>query len=348
MATTAFVAGGGDALISLWTETFVDSGFSLRRVTTDFFQDGGPARHDGDHGVDLKADFPDLWKRWLLFSGMNAGIFLSNVTVTNGGASAPYSKPLITREDQTTLKLTGDVVLGASNRDHAVEADLNLKYAHTWTGDDSVEAEDQIRLEFLYRLTYFRNREVPSRWYMPVPYAEAILNTEFSGNNTYCPASVGSSCSDDEKDTYHYMDIRGIVGAGLLINQSLFVKAGFAATGELLTPVEALDEQQIDAGRVGMYLGYKLRRRKLNSSIRTPILLESRLDFFMTDLSRSFQRELTWETKLFFNFLPMFYISASYRLYYFAAARDGVTQSSVANDISIGFEILTDYRHQLF
>ena len=209
-------------------------------------------------------------------------------------------------------------------------------------------AEDQIRFDFLYRLTYFRNRKVPADWYLPVPFVEATLNTEFTGDSTYCPASVGGTCTDGQKDTYHYMDIRGMLGVGMLVNPSLFVKAGFATTGELLTPDEALEDQGIDAGRVGLYLGYKLRRRKLNSSVRNPILLESRLDVFMTDFSQSFQRELTWETKLFFNFLPMFYVSASYRLYYFAAAKDGVTESSVANDVSIGFEILTDYRHQLF
>ena len=346
VATTAFVAGGGDGLFSLWAETFEDSGFSLRRVAMDFFEDDGAANLDGDPSVDLKTDFPDLYKKWLLFSGMNAGVFLTNVSVNNGGSSAPFKKPLITRQDQTTLKITGDVALGASNRDHAVEADVNLKYAHTWTEDGSAEAADQIRLGFLYRLTHFRNRKVPAAWYVPVPFAEATLNTEFTGDSTYCPTD---NCpTDADKETYHYLDVRGMLGAGVLINPSLFVKAGFAVTGELLTPEKALTDQGIDAGRVGAYLGYKLRRRKLNSSIRNPILLESRLDFFMTDFSQSFQRELTWETKLYFNFLPMFYVSASYRLYYFAAARDSITQSSVANDISIGFEILTDYRYQLF
>ena len=347
VATTAFVAGGGDDLLSLWTEVFSDSGFSLRRAATDFFLDGGPAEYDGDHSVNPKTDFPDLYQKWLLFSGMNAGIFLSNVSVSNFGDDKPISKSLTSRQDQTTLKIAGNVALGASNRNHAVEGDANLKYAHTWTEDGSAEAEDQIRFDFLYRLTYFRNKKVPADWYMPVPFVEANLNTEFTGDNTYCPAAVGSSCTDDQRDTYHFLDVRGMLGAGLLVNPSLFVKAGFAVTGELLTPQEALDDQGIDAGRVGLYLGYKLRRRKLNSSIRNPILLESRLDFFMTDFSNSFQRELTWETKLFFNFLPMFYVSASYRMYYFVAETDSI-HSSMAHDISIGFEILTDYRYQLF
>ena len=348
VATTAFVAGGGDGLMSLWTEKFADSGFSMRRTVMDFFQDGGPARHDGDHSVDLATDFADPWQKWLLFSDANAGIYLSNVSVSNGGKNAPYNKPLITRSDQTTLKVSADLAVGASNRDHAVEADLNLAYGHTWTDEESLEAEDQIRLEFLYRLTLLRNNQVPARWYMPVPYVEATLNSEFVADSTYCPASTGSSCTDDEKETYHILDVRGIIGVGILPHPALFIKAGFAGTGELLTPEEALKEQQLDAARVGTYIGYKLRRQKLNSSIRNPILLESRLDFFMTDFSASFQRELTWETKLFFNFLPMFYVSASYRMYYFAASRDNTTESSLAHDLSIGFEILTDYRYQLF
>lgn len=354
VATTSFVAGGGDGLISLYTERFTAAEPTLRRVLLDHFEDGGSALVDGDPDVDLAKDFSDPWDRWLIYSGLNAGLSVSTVSVANGGSNSPYNKPLLKRDDQTALKVTAEVSLGASNRYHRLDADLGVKYGHTWADDASAESADQIRLDLSYMLTRFQNRDVPSLWYMPVPYADITLTTEFSGDSTYCPAGVDkdatSGCvGEGAKESYHYLDMGGTAGVGLLPHPSLFLKTGFAVNGELLTPDQALQEQGFErAGQVGLFLGYKLRRFKVNSSVRSPILLESRLDFFLTDLSDSLRREMTWETKVFFNFLPMFYISASYRLYYFEADTDRGSSASVANDISLGFEILTDYRHQLF
>ena len=349
VATTAFVAAGGDGLVSLWTERFKDSGVSLRDAVISFFEQRGHAAQDNDPDVDLAKDFPDPWQKWLLYSGMDMGLFFSNLTVDNGTAGDRYGKPSLTKDNVTNLKVDVGVDLGASNRDHAVEVDLSLQYGHSWTltaedkaadlDSTSAEVLDQIRADFLYRLTRFRNSESPGLWYMPVPYAEATLISEFTPSGSYKDSITGN------EETYHYMNLTGTVGAGLLVHPMLFFKLGFAVDGELLRPAEANAPGEEETAEIGIYFGYKLRRMRLNDSKHYPIQLESRLDFYLTDLDDTIRREVSWESKLFFNLLPMFYITASHRLYVFDLRGEDV---SVANDISLGLEFITDYRYQLF
>jgi len=354
VATTAFVASGGDGLVSLWTERFKDSGVALRDAVIQFFEERGHAAEDGDPDVDLSKDFPDPWQKWLLYSGLDMGLFFNTLTVDNGTAGDRYSKPSLTKDSVTNLKVDVGVELGASNRDHTVEADLALQYGHGWTltaedkaaDKDSTSAEvlDQIRMDLIYRLTKLRNSESPGIWYMPVPYAEATLISEFtpSGCTPYATCQDSDLSNDD---TYHYLNLTGTVGVGLLAHPMFFVKLGFAVDGELLTPDEARAPGEEDTAEIGIYFGYKLRRMRLNDSKHYPIQLESRLDFYMTDMADTIRREVSWESKLFFNLLPMFYITASHRMYVFDIRGKDL---SVANDISLGLEFITDYRYQLF
>jgi hypothetical protein len=146
------------------------------------------------------------------------------------------------------------------------------------------------------------------------------------------------------------MDLRGTVGAGLLVHPNLFFKLGFATVGELLTPDEAVGAGENKA-TVGIYAGYKLRRTKLNSSVHYPVLLESRLDFYFTDFGATLRREMIWESKFFISILPYFYVTAAHRMYVFDARfqdQPAGSGTGISNDISIGFEAMVDYRHQLF
>jgi 2',3'-cyclic-nucleotide 2'-phosphodiesterase (5'-nucleotidase family) len=353
VATTAFVASGGDGLLSLYTEKFRDSEVSLRRLLADFFEQGGPALHDADPTVSLQSDFPDPWDRWLLYGLASAGLFFSNLLVDN---SAAYNQPDLRKDNATSIRADLTLELGASNRNHAVEADLNLQYGHTWTRSAEppedrsewkyvpAETLDRIRFDLLYRMTTWRNRQVPALWYMPVPYAEGTLLTEFTPSGCRDP----NDCEALPK--YHYMDLRGTVGAGLLVHPNLFFKLGFATVGELLTPDEAVGAGENKA-TVGIYAGYKLRRTKLNSSVHYPVLLESRLDFYFTDFGATLRREMIWESKFFISILPYFYVTAAHRMYVFDARfqdQPAGSGTGISNDISIGFEAMVDYRHQLF
>ena len=362
VATTRFVANGGDGLILIKTQRFHGSGFSLRRAVLDFFSEGGPARVDQDPTIDLDKDFPDPWEKWVLYAGSELGFFVSNLSVGN---SSGYNQPSLTKDNLTALTLDASVSLGASNRNHALEVDIGLKYGMTWTltsadeaaGKEPTEAEahDEIRIDLLYRLNLLRNLEAPSKWYMPVPYAEATLITEFTGDNEY------TSALTSETETYRYIDLGGTVGVGLLPHAYLFVKAGFAFGGELGLPsreqVQGIGEEmeQRYEGRKGVYLGYKLRRFKLVAAPRHPLQLESRLDFFMTNLGSTFRKELTLGTKLYFSLTRFLNVVASHDLYVYdtqctePASRciKGANDTAVANAVSLGLNFLFDYRHQL-
>lgn len=360
VAVTKFVASGGDGLISLLAEKFWDSGFSLRRVVVDFFEEDRQAALDGDATIDVKSDFPDPWRRWLLYGESNVGVAMSNLSVQNGPGGKRYNKPQLLLDNVTALKLEMGIGLGASNRDHAVEADIGLKYGKNWTltakdeleGKSATGAEtvDQVRADFLYRLNLVRNRRAPGRWYLPVPYAEATLISEFTSDNTYTK-------SDGREGSYHYLELGGTVGLGFLLHPYLFAKAGFALSGELLTPSEAFAEVGEErAPRTGLYLGYKLRRLKLIASVRNPLQLESRLDYFATDLAGTRRQELSAQSKLYFGLTPYLSVTASHTLYVFdnqctrprSECFQGENDTSVANSVALGLDLLLDYRHQLF
>jgi 2',3'-cyclic-nucleotide 2'-phosphodiesterase (5'-nucleotidase family) len=369
VAATRFIASGGDGLIALKTERFRDSGFMLRRVVTDFFEDDLQAKRDGDPSIDAAKDFPDPWDQWVLYAGADVGISVSNLTVGNYGPKkgTRYNKPLLLRDDVTSLKFDTALSLGASNRNHALEGDVSLQYGQTWTltaaekadgEQDATTAEtlDKIRGDFLYRLNKLRNLKGPGLWYVPVPYGEATVITEFTTDSAYCVARCDDSdSSNHETETYRYLELGGTVGVGFLLHPYLFAKAGFAVSGELLTPAAALEQVGDErAARTGIYLGYRLRRLKVVSDARHPLQLESRLDYYATDLTASRRQELTLQTKLYFELTRFLQVSASHSLYVFdthctrSSCDKGANDISTANDVSLGLNLLLDYRHQVF
>jgi len=52
-----------------------------------------------------------------------------------------------------------------------------------------------------------RNRRAPGRWYLPVPYAEATMITEFTPDATYCSGRCGGDSADDVLETYRYLEL---------------------------------------------------------------------------------------------------------------------------------------------
>ena len=127
----------------------------------------------------------------------------------------------------------------------------------------------------------------------------------------------------------------------MLPHPLLFFKVGFAVNGELLTPDDALAAGENQA-RVGLYAGDKLDRIKLTKSPFYPRKLESRLDFFASDLGDTNRMDVTWQTKLYFQIIPMNHVTASHPLYVFDTANESV---SVANDATLGRDVRWDYTH---
>lgn len=357
VAITAFVARGGDGLLSLRkrSEAFTSIDVSVADLATDFFGADGEAEYDKKFNINLQEDWPDLGRRWLLFGDLDLGFSLSSVSVSNGKGNARYSLPLLRRDDLVVLSGNLDLTLGASTRDHALELDVSLGYGQTWTPDENGdlrgdESLDRITGTFVYKLYALRNR-YGSRWYMPVPYAEARLITEFTASGECDPMQ----CTKPQDQTYHYMDLGGTAGVGFLPHPLFFIKVGMAVRGELLTPADAKPEITPSPG---IYLGYLLRRWKIIPDVHHPLSFESRLDFYFTDLGGQLRRELTVQSKLLFSLTRRLAFTLGHRLYYFdkrcpgddlACLMEGDGDKvSLANDFTIGLAIHLDYRLQTF
>ena len=342
VALTRFIAAGGDRLIELTQdERFSNLGVELRDLATDFFGANGQASFDHDPDVSAEKDFPDLARRWLLFGGMDVGFSLSNVSIQNGRAGTLYSLPLLRRDTITTYSARLAVNFGATSRNHALELDGELAYGRSYTTpqgqQETTEGEsvDRITASFLYKLRALKRRGDAS-WYVPEPYTEARLVTEFTASGT-CDPLV---CFDPNDRTYHYMDIGGTLGLGLQLHPLLFVKVGAVLRGEVLAP--AAKNPDIPASP-GIYLGYLLRKWKIASIPRFPVHIESRADFYFTDFSGELRRELTLASKLYMALTRRISLTAGHQLYVFAKRSAG---AAWGNDISVGLALSLDFRRQ--
>jgi 2',3'-cyclic-nucleotide 2'-phosphodiesterase (5'-nucleotidase family) len=342
VATTAFVASGGDGLLALQGERFQPSWISLRRLVIRFFENDLQALlHPHDRSVDLRRDFRDPWDRWLLYGGAEVGLTLSTLAVRNGDAGTRYSLPPLTRANLTSVNARAAFAVGASTSSQTLEADLLLLYGKTWSqpqGADTTtiaESADKIQGNLLYQLSWLKNLKGPGLWYMPIPYAEGSLITEFSASGSTVDPATGQA------QGYHYLNLGGTAGAGLNPHPSLplLIKLGLALRGEPLTPGPD------GSLSTGLYVGYLLRRWKAVDSPTHPLQLESRLDLYLTDLLDRVRTELSLETLLSFTLVSPLALTVGHRLYLFD---DRSRSVSVANDVSVGLTVILDYRHQRF
>jgi hypothetical protein len=348
LALTGFIAAGGDDLLKLGgAEKYKSIDVSLRDAATRFFAADGEASYDRKLDVNPKRDFPDLSKRWLLRGSIDVGFGLANVAVKNpstdvgGNREFAYSLPLLNRDNVTTLSANLDIALGASTIDHALELDVSFNYGHTWTtsqsNNDRFDAEslDRITGSLLYRLPAIRNHFDKAR-YVPEPYIEGRFITEFTASG------VCDVCTDPADASYHYFDLGGTAGIGFTLHPLFFIKMGLVLRGELLTP----DQKNPDIkAKPGIYLGYLLRRWKLFARTMHPASLESRLDFYFTDLSGDLRRELTMQSKITLALTRYISLAVNHRLYIFDKRGE---EMGIGNDISLGLALSYDFRRQTF
>lgn len=337
---TAFIASGGDGLIKLsGAEEFIPRGKNLRELVVDHFLENRHAA-DGDAAVSLKNDFPDPGTKWLLFGDFDFGFSINNVYVANGGANPRYSTSSLAKDNVTALRGNLNLLAGATTKNHRVELEVAMNYGQAWTrtqaetDSTSSESQDQIETSVQYRLQLLRHMFGFDRWWVPEPFVQATLRTEFTPSGLYTENGV-------DKD-FHYMDLGGEVGVGLALHPLLFVKAGMVVRSELLTPAAADPEH---TGSPGIYAGYKLGRYKLIDSPRHPLQVESRLDYTFTNLSDRLVQELSLKSKIYFALTRQIHLSATHQFYIYDDRNSPV---SVANDISFGIDLLLDYRYQTY
>lgn len=350
VALSRFVAHGGDRLFDRGHYRFVERSIRLRRVVSSFFQADRQAAFDHTLTIDGRGDFLDASLRWVLHSEADVNFAFSNVTIDNVGKNgARYSRPTLTRDNITTLKAEAHLGLGFGNRRHSLEGDVDLGYGQTWTlsGDDKyagksaerAESLDQIKAALLYTLTHWRHRPTVGRWYTPIPYAELALTSEFSGESSYCSANRGTA--NETAASYHYLELTGTVGAGLLLHPALLVKLGFTVDNELVTPHAALEQSGLRRSQPGLFVGYTLRKVQLIADPRHPLSLSSRLDFSATSLASARRVQLTWQTKLLFALTRHLHLSVGHQIY---AIDNRYARWSWSNDLSLGLTLAVDRR----
>ena len=129
---------------------------------------------------------------------------------------------------------------------------------------------------------------------------------------------------------------------GLAPHPLWFIKFGGVARGELLTPEAAKSDLPF---RPGIYAGYVLRRIKLIEQPAYPLEIQSRLDFYLTDLSGPLRMELLVQSKLFFRITDWLTLTASHRLFLFDTKE---RPTAVTNDFALGLNVGWDLRLQTF
>ncbi|MCA9664845.1 MAG: 5'-nucleotidase C-terminal domain-containing protein [Myxococcales bacterium] len=352
VALSSFVAAGGDGLLKLSksSESFSASELSLRRLVTEFLSKGG-ASSDGDPSLDARKDFPDLENRWLISTNMSLGFGLSTISVHNNfepSGATRYTVPLLRRDNVTTLSFDARFDFSMTARNHSIETQVQLQYARAYTraqptvaapAPETVDAEalDRILVSASYRLRALRS-VWGKKWWVPQPYAEAILITEFSPSGIYTP----NPQNPDVTDTYHYADLSGIVGIGLQPHSLIFLKVGFVQRGELFTPDNARTDSR---GSRGLYLGYQLKPWKIVANASHPLSLESRLDFYATSLAATNRVEGTLQSKLTFGLTRYIALGVSHRFYMFDNVNHDI---AYANDLTVLLGVTFDVRRQTF
>lgn len=351
VATTRFVASGGEQLVTLNSrEEFRDGGESLRQLLGRYLEDRG-RRGEDRASIDLDTDFADLGNRWLLRGSVDLGLLFSNVAINNTGANGNrYSLPLLQRDPLTSLAAEFRSRAGASTRDHLLDSDVHLQYGQTCTAGfaECAESNDQITGALTYAWRRLRNTWGRGHWYVPEPFVQARLNTEFTPGGSFercLDEDVDiDACPEDRKatETFHYMDLSGIGGVALSLHPLLLVKVGAVVRGEVLTPEERNPDIPLGPG---FYLGYVLQRVSFFAASHHPLQLESELHFYLTDITGRRGTELNWQTKVFFELAWRLNLTASHRFYLFGTVDDDL---SIANDISLGISLLFDGRRQTF
>ena len=112
---------------------------------------------------------------------------------------------------------------------------------------------------------------------------------------------------------------------------------GFVARShDLLVPGERSSEE-------GFYAGFTLDRHPVLKILKSPLYLESRLDFFLTELAGQRIKELIWTNKLAFTLMDRLFLTVNHEFYVYDTGRNNV---NLASNLTVGIQFLMDYRYQ--
>ncbi|MBN2495081.1 MAG: bifunctional metallophosphatase/5'-nucleotidase [Deltaproteobacteria bacterium] len=267
--------------------------------------------------IDLETNFADLGRklRWTFAGGVSLN--LTDTTISNLEDS-PYTESQLARDEFMGLKgeLRGEI--GADSQIHEFGLDARMRYARSSTaGGDWIESEDLTTLNGVYKLKALRDAD--SAWYVPMPYVEAMLETELTRPEDD-PAT-----EEDEDRGYHHLELTATLGARFKLWDTLEAKLGFGVRKELL-------DDDSDAV-YGFDVGYRLKKTQLFSLLGSPFHFESEASAFFGDVGRSNTLKGTWTNRIYFALVGPIYFNITHDLFVYRYSTWGY---GLASDLTFG------------
>lgn len=337
IATTQFVANGGGDLIPRQKtfETLVGKE-SVRKLAILFFRKNRQNKYDGRNDIDLRRDFLPLNRKSLVSLVMDANLSLNDVSILNPGVYT--DQPQLTRERILGLLFNTTVTVEAINHINSFSAAGTIKYgkSKTWITDETTgisssstaETDDIVSLYLLYKYLQMHPKYDPAKWYYPIPYVEAYIETE-----------ITRDLRSEKGELYRYTETAGMVGPGFMPYPKLFLKTGFVTRSHnILIP----EERKVE---LGLYAGFTLTRHPIVKIAKYPIYLESRLDFYLTSLRKDRIKEFIWTNKVSFALISHLFLNVAHEFYIYDNREYDV---NMASNLTVGVQVLMDFRHQTF
>ncbi|MCA9578690.1 MAG: 5'-nucleotidase C-terminal domain-containing protein, partial [Myxococcales bacterium] len=301
VVTLHFLAKGGDGLLpdlptldGPWEPVVGEHG-KLRDAVLTFLE--SPATDDPRERADDPADHPE----WVY--GVGGSVDFGGSSVRN---QAEYGDSQLQRANTATLGLLMDARANTSTPNYAWDNTLNVQYrlARTTDGDGRyLEGDDQIR----YRTTarWRRFRVASQAWYVPEPFVEGYVETEFSQ-----PAA---------RDFRHFL-LRTTAGARFTLTSILSVRLNAGIEVELLDPNRNVQPGAGFVVTLEPWTVFETDRQKVTTGFQA--------DWFVSDLGGDNRRTLRGTFDLSVAVIPRFALVMALQLYGVRAGSDGFAYAS--------------------
>jgi hypothetical protein len=342
VATHAFLASGGDDILPqdkiedlrvfdpAWSDEPPTIGILVAEVvrTADLPDDAETVDQ-----LDPKASFPDLYRKflWTYTGAINASFNKVSVDNPVGADGEPsYDQSQLNVNSTTQINLEGNGEVKANSRNHGWENRLLVQYAQARVApdpngplaDDFEETKDLIRLRSTYQYAGFR-ANAGGEWYVPMPFAEMQLESEFS--------------KPKERD-WHKVELTGIGGAKFQLFEPLEIKLGANARRDINQPEGETT--------YGLNAGYTFNRTDLIDLLGKPIQFESELEYFYNDIGASNIQELRNTNRLYFAVIDQLFFTTTFQAFLYRT--DEVGEFGSNTELTVGLNYLWDETVQSF
>jgi hypothetical protein len=332
VATIAFVAAGGDELLSAGALPFrpLPGAPDLRRLVEQFLETG-TATDDGDPAIDPRTDFGRAAAEKTLVVAM--GDLAVDLSQTSISRQPDQQAPQLTRAEQRSIKGELTAVGQLRSRLHEGDARLKLVYGHARNqpADEprvSAETADLLTFSALYDFRGLRNLELPvPRVAVPDPYARLLVESELTR-----PAVSATQTRD-----YHHAELTATTGALFTVTPKLRLRAGVGVRKQLVAPAPA------GRARALVEAGGTLDPIPLFTFGGVAARFEAVFDYVFADPFAAREHQLKANGRVAVPILPLLFVTAGLDLF---AVQQGGGGWGAAYDTSIGLRLHLDAARQ--